>query len=100
MVFIGNCILKAVSGKLLFMVNPCHMYLVDTANELTCCYVLSRERSTSTIKITNHLFSLLFAPWTGTLFADLYGMHLPLEVELFYGEHGLALLGLPMIMLS
>ena len=61
---------------------------------------MARERTHTTTKIVNHLFSLLFAPWTGTLFADLYGLHLPFEVELFYAEHVLALLGLPMIMLA
>lgn len=55
-------------------------------------------RSDLTIHVVNHLTTLVFAPWTGTLFADLYGMTYPWEVEFFYIEHALALLLLPLIM--
>ena len=62
-------------------------------------YILLVPRTDTTICIVNYLFSNLFAPWTGTLFADLYGLNLFWEVELFYIEHLLALLILPIIML-
>ena len=56
-------------------------------------------RTDTTLYIVNYLFSNLFAPWTGTLFADLYGLDLFWEVELYYMEHILAILILPLIML-
>ena len=55
-------------------------------------------RSDITIHAVSHLTTLVFAPWTGTLFADLYGLNYPLEVEFFYLEHVLALLMIPLIM--
>lgn len=48
--------------------------------------------------MVDYMFSTMFAPWAGTIFADLLGLDLPLEVEIYYLEHILGLVVLPVIM--
>jgi hypothetical protein len=93
MTLIANSYYKYNNGKLIFMVNPCHIYL------LMCSIMMVTKRSKLTVFMWNYSLPIAFAPWTGTLFAALDGLDQPFEIELFFIEHLFCVGFLPLIFL-
>lgn len=92
--FVINCVYKALSGKLVYMLNPCHLVL------LLCSYCLTSKRTKFTICVFNVLLSMMAAALCGVVFIDAAGLDFPFEVEIFYIEHFIPLLAVPILFLG
>lgn len=89
-----NCVYKALTGRLVYMFNPCHIVL------LLCSYCLTTKRTKSTIQVCNVLLSNMAAAVCGMIFMDATGLDFPYEVEIFYVEHLVPLLCVPLLFLG
>lgn len=90
LVFAIQAVYKLSSGKGIFLLNPCHVVLLMEA------YVLIFDKTEKSQVMYANVVSLLFSPVCGILYAVDIGLHLPFEREMYWVEHYLGAIIIPL----
>lgn len=85
---------KVMAGQLVFMFNACHVCCLASS------YVMVSKRTTMTCYVFNFMISSAAGVIMGVVFADLTGLDLPFEHEMFYLEHFLPIFGVLILFMS
>ncbi|KRX06661.1 hypothetical protein PPERSA_13140 [Pseudocohnilembus persalinus] len=78
---------KVKTGKLVFMLNPCHMCVLQQA------ILLTTKKTKFTAGLYIQYMRWMFGPFCAIVFPVLNCYDQPFEVEMFYIEHYLAIIG-------
>jgi len=91
-VFFIIFVYKVISHQLIFMLNPCHLTILIQA------YLLINQNKLTQQIIYVMMMNNIFSPLVGIVFSQTTGMHLPLEICMFWIEHFLAGIINPLIL--
>jgi len=81
LIYISQIGYKFVSGKGVFLLNPCHVMMIVQS------YLLLTKKDASNNTLYANFISNLFSPWCGIVFSVNVGLDLPYEAEMYWVEH-------------